>query len=415
MFAFLAGLPTASAKKPKLSKSKHIKDLSKGLKVIKQGPFSALKAVKVRLEDGESLTVPDLAKKMFAIEAQNDNRLKAAFEKKILFKGPVVEEHAIETKNIVTLTRSTTYVITDQKRFAQEFPDQHQFEPAGPAFKKSDVQMDKLSSDAAHKSWFKDLKDDVLSKSKSHPLRLALKKDGDAGLVAAVMNGLGDITVIDTLVFPKKAKLDSGELQEVELTPRGIKLKKKKGPKKAQIGPKKMLAPIVKKVPTTPLDQTRTKELTGAVNKGGFLTGFTRTKGWKRSKSISGGFMTASFTVRFGYAFGLRVPIRVTWKVDPALALTESNIRRGKDKRTNATVTLTAKPAERGKSFYEDTGLGAKKVYNGKEIFMGAWANATANLYIAGKKVFSKTKGLKRKDAEKCIKTGKGPCFSREM
>ena len=61
---------------------------------------------------------------------------------------------------------------------------------------------------------------------------MGLKKAGDAGLVAAVMIGLGDITVIDTLVFPKKARLDSGQLQEVELTPKGIKLKKSKSLKK---------------------------------------------------------------------------------------------------------------------------------------------------------------------------------------
>ena len=73
-----------------------------------QGPLSTLKSVKVRLEDGESLTVPALAKKMFAIGAQKGKRLKAASDKKTLFQRHVVEEHVIETKNVVTLTQSST-------------------------------------------------------------------------------------------------------------------------------------------------------------------------------------------------------------------------------------------------------------------------------------------------------------------
>jgi len=410
----LAPSVSLAVKKPILSKSSHILKLNKGLKIIKQGNFAKLKAVKVSLEDGQQLSVPQLASKVFAVQVLSDKKLKRAFDKKILFKAPVIEEHAAESKDIVTLTRSTTYVVSNPTLFAKEFSSQVQFGIDGKALVKGDIPMAKVMADKDQKAWFTALKKEVLTKSKSHPLRVALKKGGNAGLVAAALNGVGDITVTDSYILPKVAKLPSGAIQKVIIGSDGrATLKTETASKivKVQLPlkPEKIGAVKLK------LNETETKEIKGATNKGGFLTGFTRVKGWEKRKSIGGSFLKATFRVNYGYAFGLRVPLHVTWKVDPALALTKSNNRKGQDKDTDVNVTLTAKPAEKGKSFYEKRGLSSSKVFGGKEIFMGAWASATATFKVGGKTVFSKTKGLTRKKAEKCIKTGKGPCFSREM
>ena len=413
-------IPQAHAKRPALSKSPGVKALKKGLKVIKEGRFSRFKTVKVTLEDGKRLAVPQLAKKLFVNEIRADKELKRAFKKKVLFKAPVIEEHAIETKDLVTLTRATSYIVSDRKKLAQEFPDLIQFEPDGTPTTKSDVKMAVLLKDKDHKAWFDALKKDILSEPKSHPLRAAYDKDGDAGLVAAAMNGLGEITVTDTVIVPKQGKLASGELQKPEMTPNGIKLKRvqmakaKKPETKGKAQLIQVKAPIIDKSPRRKAT-TEYKTVAGAKNEGGFLTGFSKTKGWKKNKKIGGSFIKAEFEVNFGYAFGLRVPIEVTWQMKPALAYTTSGTRSGKDRATKGGVTLTAKPAEKPKGFYKAVGLDSKKIYNGKEMYVGAWASAGMSLKVGGKKVFGKTIGLTRKKAETCIKTGKGTCFSREM
>ena len=70
---------------------------------------------------------------------------------------------------------------------------------------------------------------------------------------------------------------------------------------------------------------------------------------------------------------------------EACVAYTTSGKRFGKDRATKGGVTLTARPAEKGKSFYEKTGLASNKVHNGKEIYLGAWASAKLGLRVAGK------------------------------
>ena len=111
-------IPQAHAKRPALSKSPGVKALKKGLKVIKEGRFSKFKTVKVTLEDGKRLAVPQLAKKLFVNEIRADKELKRAFKKKVLFKllthkderESEIKRERLESAGIVTENAVTSYL-----------------------------------------------------------------------------------------------------------------------------------------------------------------------------------------------------------------------------------------------------------------------------------------------------------------
>jgi hypothetical protein len=346
--------PSLAALRPLESSMMSAKHL-KGLRVLRQGKFSKFAKMKIRLADGVTKKLGDITKGLF--------KAQRGYMKQLRGMGAVAEEHAIETKDFVMVARATTVMVKDPKSMGRRWKVYGQMLADQPKVTASSMQVAKYRAKltAAERKEFDDgiaaLKKRLKTAAKDHPLKQAMDKDGDSGLLAAIISGQGEVTVEDSIMIPKKAPYwKNNRLMAPTMTPTGFNLGRMKATKKFK--------------------RPRWRDAWSGYKEGGapdlrsikFMTGWSKEQSWEWKRTLH--FPSGYFQIRAGayYSVGFRVPVEMRARVTPSSmsARKGPKLRGGKDKNSKFKVYLSADVGDRGKRYYTKVGLGGRAA--GKEI-----------------------------------------------
>jgi len=213
------------------------------------------------------------------------------------------------------------------------------------------------------------------------PIRAAAAKGEDA-LLAAIEAGLGELTVVDTLVVPRVAGIDQGRDIRIPTIRNGIL--DLKSPVPATSLPIRGLVvtgarpepamPAIKATPAVPERPSRAPlepkiESSGKANvTTEFLLGITRVGNfqWERKWVYVSGYFR--LTLGAGFAFGYRVPVVATATIEP----TRGYIRDYSDKKVIIGASASVRTVNGNAAFYERAGLKGGQIQDGDELLLEA-------------------------------------------
>jgi len=341
--------------------------------------MSSLGARRVEVAPGKQVTLAVIGQRWFGEHDQFEADMKRVKKTLVGTVRDSVEVH--ELRDAFVLVRATGATVSD--------PDA--LRKASPLFasltknRKTKVQIHKLSKQS--KKGLKQFKAHLRTRPGSDPLRQAMQK-GDQALLDALADGVGEMSVVDTLIVPKRAPsvaadgrlmvptMKAGIPDYGATTPLGIG--KVAGIDKNQLG-------------LTDAGAERVADAIGLNDTGHVVSGVAQTKAefiagrtwadswdWERTFYVPSGFLRVKLGAH--YAVGLRVPIEVEAKLDPIYVCENGRMREQNSHRFNVRTKVRAVDGDVG--FYRRAGMPNDLIADGKELALGAGVGYSVKLRL---------------------------------
>lgn len=332
-------------------------------KVVKRGTLGSFAAQKVSVAGRGQVNVKDVASIAFADADEFTRQLQAG--RKGLQADPVVETDVVETETATVLSRTTRAVVTD--------PDALRGASTEVAQMRGGKQKAKLNElDAKTRAAFDEFFKRAKGFGKSHPLRVAADQSEQA-LLDAVVAGKGDMAVTTTIVIPKqgRARDSKGALKPPARSAEGALVLSKETVSAGLAAGAQFGNPVI--------EHTEGKKSQTAK----FLAGFTEGDQWEWSRRwdfATGGYFRVKASAWYDY--GLRVPLELKGTVDPTSIRTRDG-----DVESEYSVKLSVDAIDGSKTFYQDVGLPASQVNEGKELVLKAGFQVTFTLHALGTEI----------------------------
>ncbi|MBV71775.1 MAG: hypothetical protein CMH52_10590 [Myxococcales bacterium] len=380
-FSVLSIAVTAHAQKPQLyqplNSAPLVKSRLKGLKVIRQGAFKTIPStLKVKLVKGQTVQLKKLSETLFKSQFAQRKILKKLVGKKRGIRGKVrIESNWQETKDFIQLAASTSLTVDDPKKLRKEWKQYRSF-----LKNQKPVNLRKSKGKPipkAVKKALKKYKKKLRKLPQNDPLRKAMAK-GDAALLKAIIEGQGELRVVQTVVIPKKLiKLEKKRLHIPQFGAKGFEYAKKTRKQKVPWAMTKTKFKLPKTVPPFKLKNEGKKygskdnvffDIDGKhkLNQH-FLTGWTLEQGFEYHERWS--FPSGHLEIRAGavYAVGVRVPVKAEATISPTTFSTISTSNQLL-KSQDITVKIRAKAFNGTPLDYTKAGLKEDGPWRGKEI-----------------------------------------------
>ncbi|MBI5396039.1 MAG: hypothetical protein HZA91_12150 [Verrucomicrobia bacterium] len=316
-----------------------------------------LTAKRVKLGDVSEITLQEVSASLGKHTAGLRDAVKK-LDRASLFGAPRSDEEVVELDDAFVLVHATGIVVEEPRRVAAGVPDFAAFLGRGGA----PLTEEKLRPES--RRGFEDfVKKELPALPEGHPLARAAKR-GRAELLKAIGEGQGGFEVVDTFVVPKaplpvvngrlmRPRADGGVFSFRRLEPFGDFL-----PDRSESQPP----------PEPPVEKPFEIKLGKAGFRTTFLTGFTKGSSrrgscwhWERRWNFPSGF--ARITLGASYGIGLRVPIRVTGDVGPAMVV----VKDPADRPFDLVASIRAEPVNGNAEFYRSTHLPDSQVFDGNE------------------------------------------------
>ncbi|KAF0244496.1 MAG: hypothetical protein FD180_2457 [Planctomycetota bacterium] len=367
--ALLTAICFAGAGAQEPAGERDVERFVRGRKALRRGSLESLRSHKISIGGRRTAAAGDVAKRLFADHNAFTGEIRKG--RAALKADPEIEEEVVEVEGSTILTTSTSMTVVDPEALRKVSPEFAKFRSG----KLASAKLAELDQKA--RADFDDFKKKALSFAAEHPLKKAADA-GDQELLTALAEGKGDVRVTTTVVIP------NGPLGYDDAGKPSPPKKSAEGLFDYEADPKK----VGKRAPGSrePVDAgPSTKEKGHAVFKAKFLAGDTEGQSWvwsRRWEVPTGHF---SVTARAWYSYGLRIPIEITAKTDPATIERTGD----KDLDSNFSVYLKARAFDAGTSFYEEVGLSGDDLHDGKEFVLSAGFQVTFSLKVFGLKINS--------------------------
>lgn len=344
---------------------------------LRAGRVNDLASSRVAVGDGATETLGEISVRAFADQAIAAAEL-ARLPAGALSSAPEVVDEAYELPHSYVISRAVRFTVDDPARVtahkgrlaelvAVEYPQ------------KRAVPYNQLSA-AQKQGVNRFIQSQASLLPASNPLRRAAAQGRDA-LLRAVREGRGTYEILDTIEVPKVPPPVVGGVPQIHEFQNGIfDFSRTRAFRRPQInsrldfnlsGDDFRVHPPEFIIPEPPPLLPTPEESVGGMKSfsSEFLAGFTRSKEWRweRRWNYPSGFFRATFGA--GYRFGVRIPIEVRGTVSP----THIRRRAPSDARDEVTTRLMATTLDAGADFYRAAGLSPDKIYEGKELLVGAY------------------------------------------
>lgn len=314
------------------------------------------------------------AKRMNKAELVNDLAIAAL---------PEIDDEVLVYKDAIVVRRSTKIIVIDPDRVSRESALFRGYlgERATPArATKTRAVAQPLGPE--ERSGLKDFMQNGVKRLHSKdPLRSAAAR-GEEALLDAIAAGKGELTIEDTLIIPTESGIDQGDKVAIPVIRNGILDLANPVPVKelsirslGKVDPDPGTEMTIKPVPAKPAEPPPRRAVEPKHQASGkktitaeFLLGTTRAANfqWERKWVYTSGYFR--LTLGAGYAFGYRVPVVATARVEP----TRGYIRDYSDKKVIIGSAATAKTHNANANYYKRAGLGNSLVRNGRELLLEA-------------------------------------------
>ena len=294
---------------------------------------------------------------------------------------PEVDDEVLVYNDAIVVRRSTKIIVIDPQRVARESALFRGYlgEKAVPE-RVGKTRARATSLDATEKAGLRNfMQNGISSLHPNDPLRAAAAQ-GEEALLEAIAAGKGELTIEDTLIIPTVSGVDQGDTiaiptirkgvfdltnpEPVEaLAIKGIATGEPKPEPGMSVRPVSPQEPPPRRAVEPKHEASGKKAITTE-----FLLGTTRAANfqWERKWVYTSGYFR--LTLGAGYAFGYRVPVVATARVEP----TRGYIRDYSDKKVIIGSAAAARTSNANADFYKRAGLGNNLVKNGSELLLEA-------------------------------------------
>lgn len=346
-----------------------------------------LGAMTVRNGDNSTESVRDIVIKSFEEQDTFAKRMnKAELVNELAIAAlPEIDDEVLVYKDAIVVRRSTTIIVVDPERVAQESTLFRTYlgeraTPARAGTRRAAAQPANLDpEERAGLQAF--MRDGVKRLHAKDPLRAAAAKGEDA-ILDAIAAGKGALTIEDTLIIPTESGVDQGSRLAIPTIRNGILDLANPVPVKelsikslGKVDPDPGPGMTIKPMPAKPAEPPPRRAVEPKHEASGkktvdveFLLGTTRAANfqWERKWVYTSGYFR--LTLGAGYAFGYRVPVVATARVEP----TRGYIRDYSDKNVIIGSAATAKTTNGNANFYKRAGLANNLVKSGRELLLEA-------------------------------------------
>jgi hypothetical protein len=338
------------------------------------------------IQTGDSTTqsVGAIVVESFAEQQTFQERMNKAelIDANALVALPEIDDEVLVFDDVFVIRRSTTIIVRDPERIAQESELFRNYigeraaqaqRLAAPAEALDDEELAGMRDFIAN---------GVDSLHPDDPIRAAAAS-GEAALLDAIENGLGELTIEDTLIVPRVAGVRQAELRLPTVrnglldlsNPEPVQDVSLRGMVVPPAPPARQQAAIAA-VPATaapparapqqlePLAQSSGREEITAE----FLLGVTSAGNfqWERKWSYTSGFFR--LTLGAGFAFGYRIPVVAESVIEPTYGLLQDYT----DKQTVFGTRSSVRTVNGNSAFYQRAGLPANQIKGGDELLFEA-------------------------------------------
>ena len=332
--------------------------LARQQRPVRRLAVGELSAKRVKLGDVSEITLQEVSASLGKHTAGLRDAVKR-LDRAALFGAPKSDEEVVELDDAFVLVHATGIVVEEPRRVAAGVPDFAVFLGRGVG---ATLTEEKLRPES-RRGFEEFVKKELPALPEGHPLARAAKR-GRAELLKAIGEGQGSFEVVDTFVVPKaplpvvngrlmRPRADGGVFSFRRLEPFGDFL-----PDRAETSPP----------PEPPVEKPFEIKLGKAGFRTTFLTGFTKGSSrrgscwhWERRWNFPSGF--ARITLGASYGIGLRVPVRVSGEVGPAMVV----VKDPADRPFDLVASVRAEPVNGNAEFYSSTRLPDSQVFDGKE------------------------------------------------
>lgn len=342
----------------------------------------------VRTGDNSTQVIRAIVAESFREQAEFADRMNRAelVNSGALVALPEIDDEVLVFDDAYVIRRSTKIIVKDPKRVARASTLYRNYlgeralavSQGGQRLRATQA----VALDSAERAGMKQfIETGVNELHPDDPIRAAAAK-GEQALVAAIQAGLGELTVVDTLVIPKVAGVDPGQTVRIPTVRNGILDLGNPVPAESLSIKGLAVAPAraeptpqpLKAIPAKPQRPSRAPlepkvESSGKANvTAEFLLGLTRVGNfqWERKWVYVSGYFR--LTLGAGYAFGYRVPVAATATVEP----TRGYIRDYADKKVIIGTAASVKTVNGDAAFYQRAGLKGGQVQSGDELLLEA-------------------------------------------
>ncbi len=319
--------------------------------------------VAIQLQNGDVVLVADAAERSLQRHRTLSQDLQGAGS--ALHGTPRTTEVFTETEDTVLLQATTTFTVDDPTALRNQAPAlaTYQAKTGGAgSFHLSEF-------NTAQRTEFESFRNRMLKQPADHPLGAAARQSSSA-LLDAVLDGQGDITVTTSVRIPKGGIARQGRQIQAPSMNNGSFDFSNTFTKDAHLSA--IATDTATLIPNPPPNPSESGEDTTI---GQYLNGFLEDDAfeWVERWDFPSGF----FRIRAGayYAFGLRIPIKVTGTMTPTQIV--QSARADRDADSTFATTIEAKVFDAGENFYANAGVPSNELYEAKELVIeaGAYVN----------------------------------------
>ncbi len=348
---------------------------------------TAMRRIQIETGSGEKVELGRLFDSTFTAQRALDrqlNRIPAS----ALVGRPQFNEAVVEFPDRLVMLRQVRIVVRDPVQAAAAAPELAQFLAPVDQAAVAQARVAELPSDE-QQSFRRYLSEELPLLDADDPLRQALAEGGEDAVLRAALSGVGEFDITDQVVVERRLFNDGSQRLTAELRPLAQQRQQSSA-----------LAPVRPVLRQRQAQKTDLSALAGPGARGRqykypagdksegrldfsepFLAGFTLGQElvWERKWKFSAGFLRINYGM--GYGFGLRIPVALNGRLEPASSIRSAVDDPGRD----LTLRLQAVTSDAPKAYYERVGLAQGQLFDGDEFVFTAGSWFGFKLYALGK------------------------------
>lgn len=348
---------------------------------------SAMRRVQIETDSGAKVELGKLFDETFSAQRAMDrqlNRIPAT----ALVGRPQINEAVVEFPDRLLLLRQARVVVRDPQQAAAAAPELARFLAPVDQAEVAQARVADMAPDE-QQSFRRYLSEELPLLDADDPLRQALAEGGEDAVLRAVLRGVGEFDITDQVVVERRLFNDG--VQRLSADRAALVQPRSRGtaaPAERSIPRERPRAQPDPSLLGGPGAQGRQYRYPAGEQHEGrlefsepFLAGFTlgQELAWERKWKFGAGFLRVNYGM--GYGFGLRIPVALNGRLEPARTVRSAVDDPGRD----LTLRLQAVTSDALEDYYTRVGLAQGQHFGGDEFVFTAGSWFGFKLYALGK------------------------------